>query len=257
MGILQTRDQVVKSLDKHLSELHSLRRALSESEQVAIVATPAPSLPEVKTPSGRLTTLPKMPELPMAPSDTIHHAPQPREQRPDPVMTQVIWPGVQGAAVPAPKPLPPPTAVLNALQGLQDVLLQKGPLTPPPMPMSAVFPDHLPDLPAPVVAAAVMPPAAPAIPAHHTPLPPPAAPSYSPPAPALPPQIAREAQSDPRFEHATLEELNSALALAFSQGSGQAPQQQATAEIMAAPHMQSRLLVQPHTNAQWQLPPRH
>ena len=41
MAILQTRDQVIKSLDKHLQELHALRRAMGEGDTSLMAALPA------------------------------------------------------------------------------------------------------------------------------------------------------------------------------------------------------------------------
>ena len=63
MAILQTRDQVVRALDKHLQELHSLRRALGHGDTslMATLPTPesqtkpavaAPVLPRAHSPSS-------------------------------------------------------------------------------------------------------------------------------------------------------------------------------------------------------------
>jgi hypothetical protein len=163
MALLQTRDQVIKSLDKHLSELHSLRLALAESDNATInhqahsgSATSAQPRQEPIGNSGH--TLPRTKIL----LNGRHDMEQAHEQ-------------------PAPQP---PRDMLYALQGLQNALLQKSPLTPPPRPMSEVFPDHLTEVQAPFSA-----PTPPPLAAHSFSLPSVPAPAAEPTAAPLPPQF--------------------------------------------------------------------
>jgi len=198
--------------------------------------------------------------------------------------------------------------VLAALQGLQEALLQKAPMTPAPMPMSEVFPDRLPDFSEPPaaspfsvplsqppmqhVAATSRPLIVPSVPQQmmsfqtafttvapelppfaqppasiaplsrpltSQPIPPlPQVTQVTLPAPVstamraqitLPParEMAREVAADPRMEQATLEDLNAALAFAFSQAT------QPSRPLVAEAPVSSRPLA---PNAQWTLPPR-
>jgi hypothetical protein len=283
MALLHTRDQVVRSLDSHLAELHGLRQALAQVEQQAQVVQ------HVAAPPVSVPLPPPVPQpVPMVQPVAIYDDPP----APPPPMPQ------------------PPEPVLAALQGLQEALLHKAPVTPAPMPMAEVFPDRLPDfseqlvaqpfalppmqsmthlpsrplvapsmpqqtmsfqtafttvapelVPAPaaqpVAAPASMPlsrplvakrPSLPLLPLttlpppslevqrQHTPLPPPR-------------EIAREVVADPRMAQATLEDLNAALAFAFSHASQ--PSRPLQPESMA---VASRPLAQPQQ--QWSLPPR-
>ncbi len=300
MALLHTRDQVVRALDAHLAEMHGLRQVLAEAEQQSLVeAQPLAVAP----PAPAAAPLP--PPLPQPPT---YAAPQ-MASPPAPVVAY---------DPPAPPPPPPPTPepVLAALQGLQEALLHKVPVTPAPMPMSEVFPDRLPDFseapavspfsvplqaqvpmsaPLPPPPAASRPLVMPTVPpqmmsfqtafttvapepaAQHAPvLPPPqvSAPLSRPlsvpvvppsltgqvampapvsgavrPAAELPParQMAREVAADPRMEQATLEDLNAALAFAFSQAT------QPSRPLVAEAPVSSRPLSPP---AQWNLPPR-
>lgn len=311
MALLQTRDQIVKALDQHLAELHGLRRALAEADQWSVLnaaPAPEPSAPPIPAP---------VPQPPMVQNWQLE-----QQRMPEPVSQ------VNDAPLPPPPSPPPPAPVLAALQGLQDVLLHKAPITPAPMPMSEVFPDRLPDfahesaavpgvvpaptpfslrdaaaspvsMPLPVPAPSPLPsmpppiqpimnfqtafttvapePATPAAPEYM--LPPPSSVPLSRPFPqphlmapppppvsqvmlpapvsrSLPPprDMAREVAADPRMEQATLEDLNAALALAFSQAAQPSrPLGQPAASIAT---MQAPAASRPMTQ-QWNLPPRH
>lgn len=290
MALLQTRDHVVRALDAHLAEMHALRHQLAEAEQQTAMAS-APVAAPAYQPASVSTALP--PPLPREPAP-VHHIPA------QPVAA------VYDPPAPPPQAPLPPEPVLAALQGLQEALLQKVPVTPAPMPMSEVFPDRLPDFTdaAPPIASPFslppmqMPPqelampsrplVAPAMPqqmmsfqtafttvaAEPTPpapalsrplaaqpalpplplvtqvtLPPPAVSSQRLPTP-LPParDMAREVAADPRMEQATLEDLNAALAFAFSQ-----PAQQSRPFTGESAPVASRPLP---PGPQWSLPSR-
>lgn len=305
MALLQTRDHVVRALDAHLAELHGLRHQLAEAEQKSMIQSAAPLPPPSFQPAPPSAALP--PPLPQ-----------------QPVAVQQAHPSVlmyDPPAPPPPAPLPP-EPVLAALQGLQEALLHKAPVTPAPMPMSEVFPDRLPDFTEvpPVAASPFSLPPVQRLPQHEMPLasrplvaphevplasrpllvqpnpqqmmsfqtafttvaqeaghlstpmqpaplsrPLPPSPIVHPPVvtqvtlpPAsgamraqisLPPsrEMAREVAADPRMEQATLEDLNAALAFAFSQAA------QPSRPLMAEATGSSRPLA---PAAQWTLPPR-
>ncbi|MBL9116129.1 MAG: hypothetical protein JNJ83_14070 [Verrucomicrobiaceae bacterium] len=267
MAILQTRDQVVRSLDKHLSELHSLRRALSEADS-PLVSQSAPAI--------SISAPPPQSELQTPVSVTIL-PPTPAPVMPKPVMTQVVWPSAQNAPAVAPAtaeraaggqlPLPtmPPPAVINALQGLQDVLLQKAPLTPPPMPVSAVFTEQLPALPEAPTVLQPAPVAASISPFELVPSQTTISPSQSdfvpqqrtPTIPQVPLSVAREATTDPKIDQATLEDLNAALAYAFSQAATPVQSSSQGGPMTSVMSQLNPAGLQQVTNQQWQLPPRH
>lgn len=312
-ALLQMRDEVVKALDTHLAELHGLQHVLAEADQQAVMsANPQPEM-----------VLPPVAEPP---------PPLPQSHVPYHWQAESHLPVMPEAAIPAPDaPLPPPPApvppapVLAALQSLQDVLLQKAPITPAPMPMSQVFPDRIPDFTQEAPPAAAVPPTPFSLrdltpPSVSMPLPPPAAlPAVPPPLqpimnfqtafttvapepiaapslaerqlpppssvplsrplqaqvmPPLPPpshvsqmtlpapvsrglppprEMAREVAADPRMEQATLEDLNAALALAFSQASQPSRPLGQPSATMPAPVTSRPLASAP----QWNLPPRH
>ena len=263
MAILQTRDQVVRSLDKHLAELHSLRRALSDADSPMV----SQAAPTGSTPTPQAST-----EVAPPVSVTILPPPPSPAPGPKPLMTQVVWPSApsttptaENTASPHPHaPIAPPPAVINALQGLQDVLLQKVPLTPPPMPMSAVFPDQLPALPdanpaaqrSPVVLAASpfeLATAQPATNLNPTAILPQAPHSTMQQAPM---SGAREVLPDPKIDQATLEDLNTALAYAFSQAASNSPVHSA-GPMTSVIHPATAKPAQQGASQQWQLPPRH
>jgi hypothetical protein len=328
MALLQTRDQVIKSLDKHLSELHFLRLALAEADNAAIGndTTSAPAL------SASVSNAQPHDE----PLGSYGLAAQP----------SMILPGsrhdIESTQVQAAPQ--PPRDMLNALQGLQNALLMKTPLTPQPVPMAEVFPDHLHELqahPSPAVAASLAMPTSFSVPVGPAPaaepavthLPPPLLPAahpgfafptpqdqypqpqpqFQPPASAVPMRqmqqpftlppavsqvssasvmvpsmdgrsllsspplapthfsfhqhpmpplaasgisadVAREARIDSQMEQATLEDLNVALAFAFSQVSS--PSQPLPSPTTMAVHQPHREAPQQAAPPQWQLPQR-
>ena len=324
MALLQTRDQVIKSLDKHLSELHSLRLALADADNAAIVNQPM-AAPVVSSSASSA-------QARHEPISTYGHSAQPT----------MILPSTRHDIEPTPaQPGPqPPRDMLNALQGLQNALLMKTPLTPQPIPMSEVFPDHLPEVqthlssPAPTSQAApafslpafpspVADPAAAPLPPQflsasqlgspfpnhqaqqpqfHLPAGPAALPQpqhpfslpsavsqvssasamapamdgrnlFGSPSPAptppafpqitMPPlavggisaDVAREARVDSQMEQATLEDLNAALAFAFSQVSS--PSQPLHSPMtIAVQQPQREAQHQQAAHPQWQLPQR-
>lgn len=321
MALLQTRDQVVRALDKHLAELHSLRRALAEADQVAVLNAHGITNPTEASHNPAPASRPLTPVFSQPQQAQIAALQQP--SAPPAWSTQ---PGMPMQSMELP-PLPalnqpnPPSTVLNALQGLQDILLQKAPLTPPPMPMNQVFPESLPDMvqvhePAPPAAPQPMQFAAPQAPVVIAPPPAPAQPPAAasaprspfevamlgappvamqpqqmvntlspmmeqpsqaqtlmqlPPPPmaqvaTLPPQVmappaqpqpmAREVSGiDPKLEQATLEDLNAALAFAFSQAS--TPSHPMMGNSMTSVLSNSQQQRTSPAAQQWQLPPRH
>jgi hypothetical protein len=94
MAILQTRDQVVRALDKHLQELHSLRRALGQGD-TSLSAVLPPATLSVKS------------AMPMA-------SPTPSPERMQPSGMSESWPTPPAVVtlrsapqIPAPAPTPP------------------------------------------------------------------------------------------------------------------------------------------------------
>jgi hypothetical protein len=192
--------------------------------------------------------------VPTAPS-----SPAPIQQAPTPTPQ---W--TQAAQVPPMPEMPaPPPVVLNALQGLQNVLLQKVPLTPVPVPMHAVFPDRLPELPAEQMSAVQPPPLAPQArsPFEFAPSQP-EQPSVhiqhvmTPVAPEVPaPSALQETPMPPQFEQATLADLNAALAYAFSQAA--TPSQRLTGGAATSALPSAMGGAAPVASPHWQIPPRY
>lgn len=179
LALHETLDAVMAAFDRHTQELDALRRALCDAE--AGLRVTAPAVAAVMQP------LPMMPEFPMAPSAPVQLQAPP--------------------AVPAPYPIAvakgPPSGPMmtQILWPSKDSSAMAMPMAPVPVPMPMQMPVQIqPQQMAP----------------QPVPAPAPAS-RYDTPIRISAPAIEPPAPPAPDMEQATLEELNAALAYAFSQ----------------------------------------
>ena len=180
----QTLHDVLGALDRQAQEMQSLRQSLAHMESQ--LRTQAPAAAEVVKPA----TSARIPSTPM--------------------MTQILWPSKESdGGAEAPASIKPKT---NPISLVESMLHSTAPLSSalPPLPTSPFQPPPLTEKrpltppPAPLVAAAPSPASSASV--MH--------PSYAPAAPVATSPLS------PILEQATLEELNAALAYAFSQVAG-------------------------------------
>lgn len=225
-ALIRARDQVVAALDIQLIELQQLQHSLMRAPGPVTVVAEEPYVPSLMLPETELPPIAvagslfdQAPILPLptalAEPTTAIHPPVIPPPVPDQPSAQVETAPLIAHYVPPPPSLLSMPEVLPPAMPMMASPVATEPVAPPVAPMPAAAPRALANLPPPRnnLSFCTFKPTAQAAarPAHPLP-----APDLPTPMPAVAKVPLVEARIDPTLEQATLEELNQALASAFS-----------------------------------------